>query len=220
MSDYDRLFGLRGQSMGGPKVTSIEAPSYCASGTYTFTAPATGYYKFVLWGGGGGGYNGGSGAGGSSGAYAEFTRLMTWGERATVVVGVPGPLSTPGGDSSVTFADGKVVTAGGGGGGGTSTTVGVASGGDVNINGSAPGLVGGAGNAGGGTAGGAGGSAIASSFAGGGAPGNTPYKGGVGGTYQTIAPGIGGGGYGNSVDGSRSSPGGSGAVLVQCTRRA
>jgi hypothetical protein len=98
-------------------------------------------------------------------------------------------------DSTLTFHTGRVVTSGSG----SSNTPGVASGGDLNLNGS----VGGA--AGLGTNGGAGDGAA---NGGGGARGQTPYKGAAGGTHGPGAGFTSGaiGGYGYCVIASQSNP--------------
>jgi len=106
------LRGMVGQSMGGPKYPPVECAQFTQAGSYTFTAPAPGLYKFVLWGGGGGGDGAGNGGGGS-GAYCELTRLVGAAEQIAVVVGAKS-VSGVGNASSLRFVDGRVVTAGGG----------------------------------------------------------------------------------------------------------
>lgn len=126
--------------------------------SYTFTAPDQGVYKFVLWGSG----TFGNTAGGS-GAYCEYSRQMAKGQTVALVV----PTSSGGLPTTATFPDGKVVSAGFGGVG----VAGIASGGDVNLNGSLAGVAGL--GSGGGTSG---------VGAGGGAPGVLPFRGGSGST--------------------------------------
>lgn len=159
-------------------------------GTYTFTAPRAGYHKFVLWGPAGASCVGTLAVPGGSGAYVEYSRFMGAGETVSVVVGLSGSNTT------LTFANGKVVTAGTGGdnSGGTPGTGGVASGGDVNLNGTA-------GNAGSG-AGSGGGFAAPGSQNGAGAPAVLPFRGGYGGGTNALGGAPGGshsGGYGGAV---------------------
>jgi len=216
MGDYDRLRGLSGQSLGGPKARQVEVAQYVASGTYTFVAPVNGYYKFVLWGAGGGGGNGTPANGGGSGAYCEYTRAMGASERATVVVPPAVGKATNGAAATVTFLDGKAVTAGGGL---SNTAGGTASGGDVNLNGSSGGLSSGSNNGGTGlgTGGGAGGTGDGGTIGGGGggAPANSPYTGGQGGSAATTSIGL---GVGAGAGAGTSSTSGQGAALVQCLR--
>jgi len=220
MADYDRLRGLSGQSMGGPKGKTTECGQYTRPGSYTFTAPNPGQYKFVLWGGGGAG-SGSNGAGGS-GAYCEYTRTLGGGEQVALVLGAKA-LTGAGVASTATFADGKVVSAGGGAAGsGTSGGAGgTASGGDVNLSGSAGGGSSTAGTNGGGTAGGTGAPALATAGGGGGAPANTPYFGGNGagndGASNAIAGTTpGGGGYGGATASIQA--GSTGAIFVQLVK--
>lgn len=156
-----------------------------ASSAYTFTPPVAGYWKFVAWGCGGDGTSGTSA--GSSGAYIEVTRFLT--PATPVTIAVNGSNATV-----ITFADGSVVTAGGG----AQAVAGVATGGDVNLNGTSGVLTGSlAGNPGQGTGGGAGAPA-ASGSGGAGAPGNLPYRGGQGGSTARTATVGGGAGEGAS----------------------
>lgn len=110
-----------------------------------FVAPEAGVYRFILWGPGGVtaavDQRGEGGAlyyfGGGSGALAVVDRRMARGEQATILSAVRGVATT------VTFADGRVVSAGFGGAGSEATMAGglggVATGGDLNK----PGLRGG-----------------------------------------------------------------------------
>jgi hypothetical protein len=141
--------------------------------SYTFTAPASGRWKFIGWGPGGSGAVGNPGA---SGSYFEITKLLPIGATVAVVCGIVGSTNT-----SVTFQDGTVATAGRAAGGAPGT----ATGGDVNLAGSAPGVAGlgtGGGTSGGGPTDGAG------------APANLPYRGGNGLTGSAVAPAPGAGG--------------------------
>jgi hypothetical protein len=138
-------------------------------GTLSFTPPVSGYWKFVGWGGGG---NGTSGTiAGGSGAYVEITKFLTTSSVVTIVTG------TYRGDTTFTFSDGTVATAGGAPGG--AGAAGIASGGDINLNGSAGVSGAGTGNAGLGTGGGPGGAS--GTRGGSGSPANLPYRGCTGG---------------------------------------
>jgi hypothetical protein len=170
-------------------------------GTFTFRPNKAGYWKFVCWGPGGGEDNTGSAPVGSgSGGYVEYTRFMGPAETTTIVVAPP-PIGA-GVPTTVTFADGRVLSAGPGVGASSGGAGGSASGGDVNLPGSASGL------AGLGTGGGA-------ASQGAGAPANLPFRGGDGagngsGTAPGNSPGGGGGGNGSN----HQTPGGAGQVLV------
>lgn len=150
-------------------------------GIYTFTPPQAGLWKFVLWGAGGGCFNGTSGQAAGSGAYCETNRRLDPAQNVTIIVGAGSTNS--GGATTVTFPDGTVVSAGGGVTGNSTGVGGVASGGDVNLAGSA------AGQAGGGTGGGT----SAGTTSGGGAPANLPYRGGSGGAANASGQSPGGG---------------------------
>jgi hypothetical protein len=146
-----------------------------------FVIPVSGRWKFVAWGGGGRT---------GSAAYIEVTRALTVGQIVTVKVG-RGDSAPPTSDSTVTLPDGTVATAGGANG----NTAGVASGGDVNLNGttgtSGTGANGGDGL---GTGGGVGGTGDTISINGGaGAPANLPYRGGPGGAANGWVGGPGAG---------------------------
>jgi hypothetical protein len=151
------------------------------AGSYTFRPPVAGKWKFVLWGPGGAS----GGSPGASGAYCEYTRLLTPADAVSLVVSrAKAPGAGAADATTATFAGGKVVSAGGA----TDGTAGVASGGDVNLNGSASGV------AGLGTGGGA-------ADSGGGAPANLPYRGGAGGSAASAiaaVPGYPGAGAGNN----------------------
>jgi len=156
-----------------PRAT-INTYSY-APGSYTWTCPRTGLWRFVLWGGAGMGSSGGS-SNGASGAYYEAVRWVVSGQQVALVVG------TVHQDTVATFPNGEALVAGGG----ILTTPGVATatGSDIAYNGSAPGNPG-LGSGGGTASGGAG------------APGNGHYRGGSGGNRPT-APGAGGDGSSNT----------------------
>lgn len=179
------LRGLVGQSMSGSRPTLTPEVASYGPGTHTYRAPATGWFRFVLWGGGGNGAGGTTGGGSGSLVIAE--RSLVYNEAVAVVCGLGEQ------DTTVSFRD-HVFTAGAG----QDAVPGVASiaGGtlpaDMLINGSAPGVAGS--GSGGGAAGGAGGGN------GGGAPGVDGYHGGKGaadgsGVAAATAPGAGGGGF-------------------------
>lgn len=218
----DRLAGFAAQSLGGAKTARVELCPYYLGGAFTFTVSRTGYYKFVLWGAGGNGHT--AAAGGGSGAYCEYTRALSAGQAVIIVAPVVGTAAA----TTITFADGKVVSAGNG----ASATVnvpgsgGVASGGDVNINGSSGGSSNGTtgqpGSEGGGTAGGTGGDPFGAGGGGAGAPANLPYIGaaGVTGANSNVSyPGPGAGGSGGFSPGgpnaNATNSGGPGVCLVQ-----
>lgn len=190
-------YGLRGfvaQGMNGLRKSVAPFVAQYPPGSYTFTAPRSGDWKFVLWGAGGQGSA--TPAGGGSGAYVEVTRKLVAGQSVALVVGGPNDAN----NTSATFPGGVVVTAARGADASSGGAGGVATGGDVRLNGSAGGTGGGSGGAGSGTGGGASGGANG----GGGAPGVVPFRGGFGGSaVNTVvgSPGGGGangGGYGGS----------------------
>lgn len=165
---------------------------------YTFTPPKPGFYKFVQWGGGGSGD--GTGAGGS-GAYTETTAFMSLGDKATITVGRADQNTT------VVLPDGRTITAGAGIGGGAGGTGGVATGGDINLSGSAAGVAG---------LGSGGGLIVNSgSSVGGGAPAVLPFRGGDGQGSINFGTGPGGGGWGPSATNTQAAAGLAIAVFVR-----
>lgn len=162
------LMGLVAQGMDGRKKSFIGGAFQYTPGSYTFTAPQAGWWKFVLWGAGD------SNGNATSGAYSEYTVFLGVNQNVALVVATANTLASAL-DTTATFPSGKVVTAGGAG-----ASPGAASGGDVNLAGSASGA------AGSGTGGGAAGSGN-----GAGAPANLPYRGGAGsgGSGQGHTPG-------------------------------
>lgn len=168
---------------------SFNAPN--SAGAQTWTCPRTGEYTIYAWGHGGkGGINSGDYAG-SSGALAIWQRVrFQAGDTATITI--PERASTTGDTTVSTARKATVLTAGRGGDGSTGVAgaVGVASNGDVNINGSAGLVAPSAGNPGGGTDGGSGSTNTGSP----GAPGYDGLRGGDGAItgYPGGTPGAGG----------------------------
>lgn len=187
---------IAGQAIAAAGSQPVGYATQYTPGSYTFVPPKAGYYKFVLWGAGDG-----SNPGGASGAYSEKTVFLTVAQSVPIVVGL-GNAGAPGGDTTVSLPGVAVVTAGGGNG----ATPGVASGGDLNLNGSTsgnPGL-----GSGGGPVGSVGGNPA-------GAPGVLPFRGGGGATGPTLA-GISPGGGGSA--GASAWPGGMGMVIALFVR--
>lgn len=183
-----------------------------AVGTYSWSVPMTGFWKFVAWGAGGGSNT--TNAGGS-GSYGEVTRFLQAGEIVSIAVGAPGATSP---NTTLTIR-GEPFTAGGANG----ATAGVASGAwDYSLNGSTgvPNAGGANGAAGQGTGGGAGGQGSSGNRGGGaGAPARLPFRGGQGGGANSPRDGGGGspgagGGWPNTNDTS----GGEGLVLALFVR--
>lgn len=154
------LRGLMAQNIGGAKKSPAQKePTIYGRGTWSFVPALAGRYKFIAWGDGGAATSGSAGA---SAGYAEATVYLDP-SRSTAIV-VQGP------DTTITFPNGRVVTAGAA----STITPGTATGADLNIAGSV------AGAAGSGTGGGPAGAAGATT-GGAGAPGQLPYRGGMGG---------------------------------------
>jgi hypothetical protein len=179
--------------------------SFPASQTaYSFTPPVAGRWKFVGWAPGGSGSNTTSGG---SGGYFEITRRVT--PAHTIAITVGRQLLS---DTSVVLPDGSTATATRGSG----ATAGAATGGDVNLAGTAGSGSGINGVAGLGTGGGAGGTLNGGNDGGAGAPANLPYRGGVGGNGggasgpEGTGPGAGGGRTGSAAQVA----GGAGFVLA------
>lgn len=171
-------------------------------GATNWRCPLTGNYKFVFKGDGAlNHFDGSTTYGGGSGAHAEITRFLAAGQ--LVVISSAATKTT-------TFDDGHVMSAGGAG---VAPIAGVASGGDLNLNGS----LGGSGNgaAGLGPGGGTGGLGNGSSGGGAGGPGTLDFPGGNGGDGTTTSgswPSAGGSG-----NGSGNGSGASGMALVYRT---
>lgn len=170
-------------------------------GSYTWTCPASGYYRFTQWGCGGTGTAGG--AGGASGGHAQTVVFLTSGQTVALVVG----RALSGVDTTVTFQNGRVVSATGAVG----TTPGAATFGDVNLAGSNGGNASGTdGSSGLGTNPGTGGTGDAVAKGGGaGAPGYGGFRGGNGG--NNTAPKTAGSPGGGGCDGTG---GADGLVLI------
>jgi len=211
-----KLRGLVGQRMNGAKDLITPYVTNFPPGSHSWTPPEAGWYKFCAWGHGGIGNATGSGG---SGGYCEITRSLAPGQTVTIVVGQC-PFGSGATNTTITFPDGKVVTAGSTDG----ATAGTASGGDVNLAGTAgsTSITGASGGSGSGSGGGAGGAGAAGTHNGGaGAPGVLPFRGGRGGkgnassseSAQGATPGGGGG-----MPASGGEPGGDGLVIVQRVR--
>jgi hypothetical protein len=192
--------GFAGQGMDAQRAEPDQDEPHifpAAASAYSWTVPRTGKWKFVGWGAGGGGSPAG---GGASGGYFEITRQLRRGAVVTITAGVASSSDTsvvlPSATATATRANGQ--------------TAGTATGGDVNLAGSA-GVAAGSnpGAAGLGTGGGAGGAATSGS-GGSGAPANLPYRGGAGGPGS----GQGGVGAGAGEQGVATIPGQSGLVLA------
>lgn len=199
-------FGIARRSIGHayPAGADLQQPyTFPASlSPYSFTPPVSGKWKFVGWGPGAstGGF------GGASGGYVEVTRQLTTNQAVAIVAGFVGT------DTTITLPDGTVATAGKG-----ASSGGTATGGDVNLNGSAGGNAV-AGSPGLGTGGGAGGAAPNNLGGGAGAPANLPYRGGEGasdaGAGSDRGGSVGSGGCGVSTGLSSGGPGLVLAVLL------
>lgn len=204
-------------STGGSGTGAVTIQTFTVAGTYTYTAPVGLVSAVIEVQGGGAGGNGTSivsgTAGGGGGAYTKKTfTAATVGVSQTVTIGAGGVGGlttvgnpTAGGASSF----GALLTANGGGASTNNSDTpgsgGVASGGDVNINGGAGGI----GSTGGSAAGNWGGTG-GWSFFGGIAPNSIADAGGSSGGY-----GSGGGGTAkNAAAHPQGGPGGDGIVTV------
>jgi hypothetical protein len=117
-----------GPPVGGPlRRQPVPYEASYPAGVHNWVSPASAYYRFVLWGGGGV-----DGTNGGSGALAIAVRRVARGQIVALNVADGG---APSDDTTATFPDGRVITAGSA----VNTVAGVASGGDVNINGVAGG---------------------------------------------------------------------------------
>lgn len=201
------------QSMSVPnkRALAVGYATVLSPGITSWTAPASGRYKFYGWSGGGGGD--GSSNGGASGSYFEVTKYLQRDQAVACAVGRGEWVARDAEETELTFSDGQVVTAGPPS---AWNVPGVATGGDVNLNGSPGGeaVVSGAGAAGLGSGGGAGGLGSASVGGGGGAPANLPMRGAPGGQSAGLAGGSPGGGARGDDGGGGKPPGGSGLLIV------
>jgi hypothetical protein len=221
MATGQKLRGLVGQEMRGRRrVPTSYSYSYPA-GSYTWTCPATGWWRFVLWGAGSG-CDPNANVGGGSGALYIAERLVPRGHAVSILVGACAGGLSVGGDSAATFRSGETITAGG------SAPVGVPGAASANRNadivhpGSPGGTAGSAGAAGLGTAGGAGGTGGTLS-GGAGAPGYGTHRGGDGISASSSRGGEspGGGGAVAIIGGNASgTPGGDGLALIYRVRLA
>lgn len=197
------LRGFVSQNMRGARDNFASYGASYPAGTPTWICPKSGWYRFVQWGAGG--VTGGTVSGGS-GAHTQTVAHINKGQTVAIVVPAGGS------DCTVTLPNGRVITAGTA----AAATGGVASGGDININGS-NGTAGGGGNgvAGGGDNGGPGGLGNGTTNSGGaGAPGSGGYRGGEGGSAT------GGAGAGTpGAGGNQTSSGGQGSGFVIIVRQ-
>lgn len=126
------LKGLLAQSLSANKPS--EVASYVASypsGTYFWTAPRAGRYRFAQWGGGGEGAGVGT-DGGDGGAHAQTVRWVAAGQSVGLVVGECSRGSN-GTTTILTLPDGTTVVTTGGARGAIASAPGVATGGDINV---------------------------------------------------------------------------------------
>ncbi len=125
MATGQRLRGLVGQGMSGVRRSRSPVSRSYSPGSYTFTAPTGGWFRFVAFGGGAGASNGSYS--GASGALVIAQRPLAGGQRVSITVGGGGAIGGGnGGNTTITMPDGEVITAQGGqgstGGVGTAKT--------------------------------------------------------------------------------------------------
>lgn len=221
--------------------TTVLDTSYISTpGSWTYTAPATGWLHIFAWGAGGsGGADDGGwglrGAGGGGGG-ASFARIrIRKGQAVSYTVGAGGAASstgnvngTAGGNTVVSLPSGQMV-AGGGAGGVIDSSVnapgGVAYGGSINRSGGDGGMkgsagfagaFGGSGGANSGGSGGGGGSAGFSDILGISSPVVPAFSNGGPGVYSATMAAVGPGagtGYDAGASIAQAKPGGDGRVL-------
>lgn len=141
-SNSDRFRGFVGQGMKPPLTVMPDVTDFqivTATGAGIYTAPRKGVLAIYAWGAGGAGFTGGSSdadAGGSAAALKKRLRI-TKGQQLLYSVGA-GVASADGQDTIVNLPSGAVLRAGGGkvASAGTGGKGGIASGGDINLNGS------------------------------------------------------------------------------------
>lgn len=116
MATGQKLRGLVGQSMDGRRKALTPAAATFVLGTTSHTVRASGWYRFILWGGGGNGLS--DTRSGGSGQLYIAERALIRGQTLSVVVGAAQA------DSTVTLPGGEVLTAKAASGvtGGSSTT--------------------------------------------------------------------------------------------------
>lgn len=116
----------------GPDFGDLGVLMQYSPGSYTFRPTKAGFWRFVAWGAGGDA-SPGTGTGGGGGGLSIKTVFLTPAQTVSIVVG--DWISNNGASSTViTFPDGSAMTIAPAGPGGTSAG-GVATGGDVNVNG-------------------------------------------------------------------------------------
>lgn len=222
MATGQKLRGLVGQSMSGKRKRPVVYAYSYPAGSYTWTCPASGLWRFVLWGAGAGADQA-TPYGGASGAFYLAERFVTKGQTVSLSVGAsadPGPAAgTDGGDTTATLPNGEILTAGGGRGNGANTGGAVTANRNTDIvYAGTAGVTGAtAGANGNGTNPGSGGAASGATRPGSGAPGYGTYRGGDGASGVAARYGgtPGGGGTTTSTDGTG---GGDGLALIHLAR--
>ena len=240
MGEYNRLRGFTGQSMAGRMPTrlgviatydSSQAMQPGAPGSFSYTAPVSGWALVWAWGGAGGGRgnsaNSGAGGAGGGGAFKRIYILAGQVISGTVGAGGLGALNAAapsGGTTTVNLPDGSQIGGTGGTGGNTGAAPpGVGFGGEANSTGGAGGAQGLAGGTGG-DGGSAGGDNDGGNWSGG---GGTPGFSSIAGAKVALPPGGSTGfganeaqylnfAYGGRGNGAATSglPGGHGRVLI------
>ena len=132
------LRGFVGQSMSGTRTFPGYDRTFTASPTaYSWTVPVSGYYEIAGWGCGSVTLSGVNG----TGAFALRRLMLSAGQRLTIQVGLNSANVNPGSgatgtatDTVVTFPDGSTMTAGSAAAG---VSAGTATGGDINVAGTA-----------------------------------------------------------------------------------
>jgi len=194
MAVSQSLRGFIGQNISGRRSTRPGVVLQFPVGSHDFMAPVAGTWKFVMWGPGGDPVNNGSNlSGGASGGYVEYKKFLDKNQIVKLVVGRDT-------NTTAVFPDGKLLSAGAA----SANIGGVATGGDVNLNGTSTPAIGTglSGPAGQGSGAGLGGTGSSAADGGAGAPALLPYRGGTGGSISSAlatAPGGGGaaiGGHG------------------------
>lgn len=208
MPDYERLRGFAAQTMSGAKTIPIVYSYTFPVGTAVWVCPKSGWWKFVLWGGGAMAPIGSTGGG--SGAYYEALRHVAARQTVTFQVGDSGEVA----GTRITLPGGEVLTALGV----FNTQAGAAASplnktNDIALAGSAGAVGGAAATNGLGDNGGLGGTQA--NGGGGGAPGQGQFKGGDGaknGSEWGKTPG--GGSSGELISGFPGFKGGQGLALA------